>query len=291
MDMDDAEILQKGDLRLAARSMEEGLIQLSLSSHWTRLIGFKVTAYLYGDLLIDTGFAHVRKLICSYLAAHPIRAICCTHNHEDHSGNCGALARQHHCPVYLFNHSQRWSEGVGRLARYRRIWWGRPEDCEIEEMPATIQTQETKLRVIPVPGHSQTQVAFFAEQSGLLFVGDLYITGGLTAVMRHENPFQSIASLRRVAALKPRRMFNGHGLVMDQPAGPLREKADRLEQAAARVLRYHQQGWSEKHIMGQIFSKGVGKDWFLRWLTQGEFCRLNFVRACLAHGSAGADSR
>jgi glyoxylase-like metal-dependent hydrolase (beta-lactamase superfamily II) len=254
-----------------------------MSDRVTRAFKMETCAFLVGDVLIDTGFAHVRDLLVRRLADRAISAICCTHNHEDHTAGCAALARAHGCPVYLHRASALWEEGVGRMRPYRRRVWGAVERFTPEEMPDVIRANGRSILAVPTPGHSQTHTAFFDETSGFVFSGDLFIARGVSAVMTHENPFESVASLRRVAALEPRVMLTGHGDIVDAPAGPLRDKADRIEDAAATVLALHERGWSTTEILDQVFPSGALKDRFSAWLSDGEFSRANFVRACLIH--------
>ena len=134
---------------------------------------------------------------------------------------------------------------------------------------------------MPIPGHSVSHTALLDERGGTVFVGDLFISGGATAVMSHEDPYASIASLRRVAELEPTRMLTGHGISMERPAAALREKAARIEAAAGEILRLHRAGLPEREICRRVFPGGRAKDRFLELLTQGEFSRLNLVRACV----------
>ena len=278
-----AERLIKKGLRLNAADIGDGVTGISLSNRLSRFIGMKTVCFLVGDILIDSGFFHGGDLLIEYLDGKTINLIALTHNHEDHSGNCGTLGRAHGCPVLLAHPELKDSEGVGKLVTYRRIGWGPPSEYRPEPMPEKIDSGGRTLRVVPMPGHSRTQVAFFEEKTGLLFAGDIYITGGVTAVMSHENPYQSIESLRRAAELKPRRMFNGHGLTIDDPAEALLQKADKLEAAARRVLEMHHQGASRRRIQNAIFKTGRAKDWLLQNMTGGEFSRRCFVEACIAH--------
>ena len=169
------------------------------------------------------------------------------------------------------------------MRSYRRRFWGDIEPFTPDELPDVLHTSGRCVRAVPTPGHSQTHAAFLDEATGIVFSGDLFIARGVSAVMTHENPFESIASLRRVAALEPKVMCTGHGDVIEDPAGPLRDKADRVEHAAARVLELHASGWSSSAILAHLFQKGAAKDRFSAWLTGGEFSRANFVRACLIH--------
>lgn len=275
--------LKKKGLRLKATDIGDGITRISLSSRLSRLIGMKTICFLVGDILIDSCFSHGGDLLIEYLDDRTINVVALTHNHEDHSGNCGTLSRAHGCPVYLAHPELRDAEGVKKLVPYRSIGWGPPSEYQPEPMPGKIESGGRTLLAVPIPGHSQTHTAFFEEKTGLLFCGDLFIASGVTAVMSHENPYQSIESLRRAAELKPLRMFNGHGLTIDDPAEELLRKADRIEAAARQVLEMHHQGASHRRIQNAIFKTGRVKDWLLQNLSGGEFSRNCFIRACITH--------
>ena len=261
----------------------EGIIRLRITSRWARILGFEVSAYLVGDLLVDTGFSHVRPQVLSAFEATRIHAICCTHNHEDHTGNCGPLAVGHGATVYIRNHHLRWSEGVRRLKPYRSWFWGAPGSFEAEEMPDLVVGGSRSLRALPAPGHSITHAALWEEATGTVFTGDLFISPGASAVMIQEDPYDLVDSLRRVAALEPRLMLTGHGLAIEDPAPLLGAKADRVEAAARRVVGLHEKGMEDRDIVREVFPAGNRRDRNIEFLTQGEFSRVNFVRAAVEH--------
>ncbi len=275
--------LLKGGHRLQAKEIGEGITRISLSCRASRLIGMKACCFMVGDILIDTAFSHAGDLLNGYLDRKTINVIALTHNHEDHSGNGGSLSRAHKCPVYLAHPELRDSEGLDELVTYRSIGWGPPSEYEPEPMPGRIQSGGRTLLSVPTPGHSRTHTAFFEEATGLLFAGDIFITGGVTAIMSHENPYQSIESLRRAAELKPRRMFNGHGLTVDDPAEALLQKADKIETAARQVVEMHRRGASLRRIQNTIFKTGRARDFVISTLSGGQFSRKCFVKACIAH--------
>jgi len=258
-----------------------GITRVRLSSRTTRLNHMQVALYRVGELLVDTGFARARALSLRALEGQRLAAILLTHHHEDHSGAAAALAARHACPVYLRRPEVRRTEGLDAIKPYRRLWWGEPGEYGPLPMPERIDAGGRALRAVPIPGHSASHTAFLDELSGAVLVGDLYISGGATAVMSHEDPYESIASLRRVADLEPARMLTGHGLSMERPAAALREKAARIEAAAGEILRLHRAGLPEREICRRVFPGGRAKDRFLELLTQGEFSRLNLVRACI----------
>ena len=94
----------------------------------------EVSAYLVGDILVDTGFSYVREPLLAALEDREINVVCCTHSHEDHTGNCAAIADEHDCVVYLRDVDAPWEEGELPLKPYRRIWWGRVEEYMALEM-------------------------------------------------------------------------------------------------------------------------------------------------------------
>ena len=247
----------------------------------SRALGMDVSAYLVGDVLIDTGFAYVREPVMEALVDREISAIYCTHSHEDHTGNAAALSGVYGCPVYLRNADQLWEEGVRTLAPYRRFWWGHIEPFCPLEMPEMLESGGRILRAVPAPGHSNTQVALFEEATGDVFTGDLFVSPGATAVLTWGDPWEEARSLRRVAALQPRRMLTGHGLIIDDPVPLLELKADRIEAAAQRAVQLAGEGIPPRTIVRRVFSRGRAKDRFFEFLTSRQFSRLNFVKSAV----------
>lgn len=268
---------------LRRQELPDGIIALRLQSRWTRLLGFEVSFFLLDDLLIDTGFAHARELVLRALEQHRLAAICLTHHHEDHTAAAAALARRHGCPIYLRHPEQRGSEGVVRLRFYRRLFWGVPEPFDPDDLPGEVRGRERRLRRITVPGHSRTHVALVDPDSRTAFTGDLVVAPGASAVMPEENPFALARSLRRVAALEPRRLLSGHGLFVDDPVPRLRAKAAAVEAAARRALELIDAGVADRRAARLVFPRGNVRDLAMEALTGGEFSRVNFVRAVRRH--------
>ena len=270
-------------MRVRRDDIGNDVTRIRMMSLGARLLGFKVESYLVGNILIDTGFPYVQSPLLAALEDRDIRAVCCTHNHEDHTGNCAAVAAAHDCPVYLRHAGALWEEGVGMLAPYRRLWWGPVEPFEPQEMPDVVEVGGRRLQAVPAPGHSQTQVSLYEEATGDVFTGDLFVSPGASAVLVTENPWAAVASLRRVAALKPQRMLTAHGLIADKPAPQLELKAARIEEAARRSVELTAEGLPPRQIVRRVFPRGGVKDRFFEWMTSREFSRINFVLAAVRH--------
>lgn len=261
-----------------------------MTSFGATSLGMKVDAYIVGDILVDTGFAYVREPLMAALEKREINLICCSHSHEDHTGNCAAIAEAHDCPVFLRHAEALWEEGVRSLAPYRQIWWGRVDPFEAREMPEVVESGGQRLQVIPTPGHAKTQVALYQAATGDVFTGDLVISPGAAAVLTWGNPWQEVESLRRVAAVSPRRMLTGHGLITEDPVPLLEHKAARIETAARRSVALVSGGREPREVVREVFPKNTFRDRFFEWMTSREFSRLNFVLAAVRHAPESSET-
>ena len=279
--------MQRARVRLDDVGNDVTRIRMVSLGTWS--LGFEVSSYLVGEILVDTGFSYVREPLLAALADHEIGLVCCSHSHEDHTGNCAAIAAAHECPVYLRHADALWGEGVRSLAPYRRIWWGRVEAFDVQEMPEVVESGGRKFEVVPAAGHARTQVALFERATGDVFTGDLVISPGAAAVLTWGNPWQEAESLRRVAALGPRRMLTGHGLIAEDPVPLLELKAERIEEAARKSVELMSRGLAPRDIVNRVFPRGAFKDRFFEWLTSREFSRLNFVLAAVGHAPEGLE--
>jgi glyoxylase-like metal-dependent hydrolase (beta-lactamase superfamily II) len=259
------------------------ITRIRMVSLGTWSLGLEVTAYLVGDMLIDTGFSYGREPLLNALADREINRVLCSHSHEDHTGNCAAIAAAHDCPVFLRHTDALWEEGVRSLAPYRRIWWGSVEPFDAQEIPEIVESGGRRLDAVPAPGHAHTQVVFFEAATGDVFTGDLVISPGAAAVLTWGNPWQEVESLRRVAALGPRRLLTGHGVIADDPVTMLELKAERIEDAARKSFELMSEGRPPREVVSEVFPRGAFKDRFFEWLTSREFSRLNFVLAAVRH--------
>jgi glyoxylase-like metal-dependent hydrolase (beta-lactamase superfamily II) len=269
--------------------LEGGVVHYRVSNRLSRVTGFTSSFYLVDGLLVDTGFPHLRPLVVEGLAQARVQAICLTHHHEDHGGNAAALAVSHDCPIFLARPELRWTEGVATLRFYRQLWWGPAEPYEARPLPEVVASTTGRLVALSSPGHSASHTCFLHESTGTVFTGDLFLNRHIGAVMSHEDLNQIAQSLRKVAAMKPRLALSGHGHQLPEPASLFVEKADALEAAMEQVRRWRDQGLSEEEMVACLFRRGTLKDRFFERLTGGEFCRLNFVRACLHPVRQGAN--
>ncbi|MGH8171888.1 MAG: hydroxyacylglutathione hydrolase [Rhodanobacteraceae bacterium] len=105
-----------------------------------------------------------------------------THHHPDHIGGTRALIAAQDIPVYA-PHDERIAVATVRVADGERV---------------TLAEPELDFRVIEIPGHTRSHVAFYGH--GVVFSGDTLFSVGCGR-MFEGTPAQMLASLDRLAAL------------------------------------------------------------------------------------------
>lgn len=224
-----------------------------------------------GWVLVDAGWprdaARIRRAAESVFGRAPAAAILLTHEHPDHDGAAGQLARTWGCPVYMHPAElpiargdfaamteyamplDRWvtlplMRAMGRrrreqiLARSDLTEVARPlqPGAEVPALPGW--------ECVPTPGHTPGHVSLFRRADRVLIAGDALVTLRLNSVTglvlqrpglsgppwyTTWNRAMSRDSVARVASLAPSVLAGGHGEPM---AGP--GTADAVRAFAAR---------------------------------------------------------
>lgn len=137
--------------------------------------------------LVDPGDA---KPVLDYLAAENLQltAVLVTHHHADHIGGLPAVLERHPVPVYG-PHEER----IAAISR--RV---------VENDVVSLPELGASFRVIEVPGHTRSHIAYFGE--GALFCGDTLFACGCGRMFEGTPP-QFLGSLEKLAALPPDTKF------------------------------------------------------------------------------------
>jgi glyoxylase-like metal-dependent hydrolase (beta-lactamase superfamily II) len=237
---------------------------------------YKVNAFFVDGLLIDTGFTFGQNRLMKLLdTLHP-KIVVNTHHHEDHTGNNFSIRQKYglqplahpKTSFYLKNPSQ-W------LPWYRRLVWGCPPPSEAGKLNSKIQTKNFIFLVIPTPGHSDDHVCFFEPNEGWLFSGDLFLSEQMKYLREEENVFSIMDSLKKMAALHPKKMYCSFNGLIDRPMEAIQKKIEYLENLQTGVEAGFRQGHSPLEIQRRLLGRGDRMGFF----TAGEISKKNLIHA------------
>ncbi|MFJ3698480.1 MBL fold metallo-hydrolase [Streptomyces sp. NPDC090052] len=162
--------------------------------------------WIVGDdseaIVIDA--AHDAAAIEAALGGRTLRAIVCTHAHNDHIDAAPALAAATGAPILLHPDD---------LPLWRMTHPGRLPDGELKD-GQTLTVAGTALTVLHTPGHAPGAVCLYAPDLATVFTGDTLFRGGPGATGRSFSDHPTIvASIRdRLLTLAPETLVRtGHG--------------------------------------------------------------------------------
>jgi glyoxylase-like metal-dependent hydrolase (beta-lactamase superfamily II) len=239
---------------------------------------YKVNAFFVDGLLVDTGFAFGRDRFLKLLdTLHP-DIVVNTHHHEDHTGNnfwirkkYGLLPLAHPKTFSYLQDPSQW------VPWYRRLVWGCPHPSETGELDSKIQTQRFHFLVIPTPGHSDDHICLYEPNEGWLFSGDLFLSEQMKYLREEENIFSIIDSLKKVAALYPKKMFCSFNGSIDHPMDAIQKKIEYLENLQKGVEEGIRQGLSPREVQRRLLGRGDQ----MGFITAGEISKRNLINAFL----------
>lgn len=179
-------------------------------------------------VILDPGpldAAHLDR-IDTVVAGRPVTAVCLTHSHRDHTEAAAAA-------------SERW----GAL----RALGETLERLGLDGVPLVDEESidlgpDLEFRCLSTPGHSGDHLSYLLGPARDLFTGDLVLGTGSSIIVHPDGSVRAyLASLARLASLRPKRLMPGHGPVVP-------EAAKRLE--ACRVHRLER----TKHVLRAVES-------------------------------------
>ena len=142
--------------------------------------------------------------ILAVVGERRVKAILCTHAHDDHVRVAPALRQRVHAPILLHPDDR----PLWELTHTDELW-----DADLAD-GQEIEVAGTTLRVIHTPGHAPGGVCFYAEDLGFVFTGDSLFQGGPGATGRSFSDRDVlVASLRRGLLTLPDDtvVHTGHG--------------------------------------------------------------------------------
>lgn len=194
----------------------------NLSGKVHRVLGLNPSAftgpgtntYLVGmdggePLIIDTGagLPAYRELLQGYMKeqqAPPLKRILLTHVHGDHIGGTADVRRLY-----------------PDLPVHKHPWPGKDEAYDIALEPVNdgdiISGDGYTLKAIHTPGHARDHICYYLEEEQALFTGDVILGVGTTVIPRDGGDLGDyLDTLRRLQRLKLKRIYPGHGPVIEK---------------------------------------------------------------------------
>jgi len=142
--------------------------------------------------------------ILAVVGDRKVKAIVCTHAHDDHVRVAPALREEVVAPIMLHPADR----PLWELTHTRYLW-----DLDLED-GLEVEVGGTRLRVLHTPGHAPGAVCLYAEDLGCVFTGDTLFQGGPGATGRsYSDADLIVASIRaRLFALPDDTVVHtGHG--------------------------------------------------------------------------------
>ncbi|WP_368407862.1 MBL fold metallo-hydrolase [Haloarchaeobius salinus] len=192
----------------------------------TRAPSGRTNTYLVGDdpaVLVDP--AGRSDELDAAVAERSVGHVVVTHTHRDHVGAVAEYAAESDATVWArYGRTDRFADATGATPD------GTLRDGDV--LP------ETDVTAVETPGHAPDHLAF--ETDAGIVCGDLAVAAGSVVVGRPDGDLRAyLASLRRVYARDPDRLFPGHGPTVDDPratcARLIHHRLDREERVLAAV--------------------------------------------------------
>jgi endoribonuclease LACTB2 len=172
-------------------------------------------------MLIDTGdgVPAYQSLLSSLLESEncTIGPVLITHWHHDHVGGINQIKKL--CPEATFSKFYHSDDDGDFLP----IWDG--DEFAVEG---------GKVKAIHAPGHTTDHIAFFMDESGIMFTGDSVLGQG-TAVF--ENLTTYLSSLKKQLEFNPKTIFPGHGPVVHDAKGKIEEYIRHRQQREDEIIK------------------------------------------------------
>jgi glyoxylase-like metal-dependent hydrolase (beta-lactamase superfamily II) len=156
------------------------------------------------DEVIVVDAAHDHRPIVSGVGSRRVKAVVCTHGHNDHINAAVPLAEAVGAPIWLHPDDR---------MLWDVVWPDRAPDADLAD-GQDIEVAGSHLSVLHTPGHSPGGCCLHASAEGVLFSGDTLFNGGPGATGRSYSDRGVIVDSirRRLLVLAPDTLVHtGHG--------------------------------------------------------------------------------
>jgi glyoxylase-like metal-dependent hydrolase (beta-lactamase superfamily II) len=210
--------------------------------NWTWLLQGRVPT------LIDAGTGEASHLeaLERALDGSPLAQVLVTHAHVDHASGVTAIHRRF--PDAAF-YKTPWPE---RDATWPVAWRSLADQQIVDAGDTTVEALHT-------PGHAPDHLCFWHRPSRSVFCGDLAVKGTTVWIppSLRGDLAAYLASLARIRDLDPRRLYPGHGPVIDDPVRLLQQYIDHRHEREQQVIAAMRLGDATPAAMVERIYKGL----------------------------------
>lgn len=239
-----------------------------------------VYCYVFGDVMIDTAQSHMQREALRIVSRHDTRNVYLTHYHEDHSGNAGAFQKTGDMHIYGHALTKEIMAEPFKIFPYQKYIWGKATALDIEPLPERVETPLGEMEPVHTPGHSKDHTAYFLQDEGILFTGDLYLGDRIKYFRSDEDAVTQIESLKKVLSLDFDMLLCSHAPKKKQGKKHIRRKLDFLENLYGDILLLREKGLSEKQIFRSLKLK---ENYMAKLICFGDVSMMNGVRSMVRH--------
>lgn len=208
-------------------------VTVALGQNPSAFTGPGTNTYLVGTgperILLDTGdgreaYLPILEQAMERAGCEQIREIVLTHGHPDHIGGVESVMQR-----------------FGEMPVHKRPWPEIDAVYPFEISPiddaSVIETEGATLRAIHTPGHCPDHLCFILEEEKAAFSGDNVLGIGTTVIPAESGSLlEYMASLARLEAEAPSRIYPAHGPCIEDGPAKVREYIDHRNDRERQIL-------------------------------------------------------